>query len=351
MSLPTSTKVITLVENPTGVVTEKTFSLQTTPLEPLKENQVLLKHSVLSNGPAIRSWIDSAYDKARWGDLHVYAGQPVVTEIIAEVIASTSEQWPVGKYVKGLFPWAQYSVQSAEGLQPAILIEGFSPWLSLSVFGFNGLTAYLAIFSELKLKKEDVVCVSSAAGSLGTLFVQLAAKVVGCTVIGIASGPKCEWVKSLGAKDCVDYKAPDFDARLSAALPGGCDVFFDNVGGAVLDAMIKHVKFYGRISVCGALSTYNHEPTVLQNWVEVVLARLNIKGEVTYQSALTTGYMVTDHFDKLPQAIEHLTQLVKDGTLQADAEEIVEAPIEDVAKLWISVFNNGPKGKFLTKLV
>lgn len=124
------------------------------------------------------------------------------------------------------------------------------------MLGVNGLTAWAGVFREMNLKPEHTLLVSGAAGSVGTCIVQLAKNVVGCKrVVGIAGGKeKCDWVKTLGADECVDYKSPSFEKDLKAALPDEADCFFDNVGGQVLNTAMTVVKRYGYISICGAIS-------------------------------------------------------------------------------------------------
>jgi NADPH-dependent curcumin reductase CurA len=135
-------------------------------------------------------------------------------------------------------------------------IKGKSEFLPLTLLGVNGLTAWAGVFREMNLKPEHTLLVSGAAGSVGTCLVQLAKHVIGCKrVVGIAGGKeKCDWVKSLGADECVDYKSASFAKDLAAALPDETDFFFDNVGGEVLNEALTRVKRYGHITVCGAIS-------------------------------------------------------------------------------------------------
>lgn len=134
-------------------------------------------------------------------------------------------------------------------------IEGKSEYLSLTLLGLNGLTAWAGVFKEMKLTPDSTLLVSGAAGSVGTCGVQLAKNVVGCKrVVGIAGGKeKSDWVKSLGADECVDYKSESFAKDLKAALPDEADFFFDNAGGQVLNTALTLVKRYGHVAVCGAM--------------------------------------------------------------------------------------------------
>jgi len=344
MSLPTETKVFILNEPPIGAIKPDTFKLKTQPIPELKDGQVLVKVEALSNEPAQRIWMDGAIDPRRLYTEPIKKGEPVRSLANAKVIASKSSKWPVGTIVNGFMAWYEYGVLNEDTIQSkAVQIPGLSPYLSLSAVGLTGLTAYTAVFGKCKLKPEQIVVVSGAAGAVGSVFVQLAKKVVGCTkVIGIAGGKeKCDWVKSLGADECIDYKDKDYKKHLASVLPDYADVYFDNVGGEILDTMLGLIKLNGLVVCCGAIAGYNGEPLQLKNWADVIFQRFTIQ-----------GFLFSDHKAELPKALEDIPKWIKDGTLDVtEGEDVHEAKFEDVPKIWAKLFSGGNKGKLITKLV
>ena len=198
------------------------------------------------------------------------------------------------------------------------------------------------MFGECKLTKDQVVVVSGAAGGVGSIFLQIAKKVVGCkSVIGIAGGrEKCEWVKSLGADECIDYKSADFISALTKALPNEADVFFDNVGGTVLDTMLHLVKRFGLVTVCGSIDGYHGKPAEFRNWTEITYNRLTLR-----------GYIFFDHAETMKSAVADLTRWVEDGTIEmGKGETVVESSFEDLPLVWQRMYRGENVGKLITKL-
>ncbi|KAG7548925.1 hypothetical protein FFLO_03217 [Filobasidium floriforme] len=342
-SHPTTSRVWTLAEPPTGPITSSTFSLETQDLPELKDGQVLVQPTHLSNDPAQRTWMDGDTDPRRLYAPPILKGQSVTAGGIAKVIKSKSSKWKEGQEVSGTFGWYEYAVVDESQIQSeAIKIPGQSPVISLSFLGGIGLTAYFGVFDVCKLEKDSVVVVSGAAGAVGSTVVQIAKKVVGCKkVIGIAGGKeKCDWVKSLGADECVDYKSSSYAKDLKDLLPDYADVYFDNVGGEILDVMLPLVKRYGKIAVCGSIANYNGEPMKLKNWREVIYNRLHIQGLIIF-----------DYLDRAGQAISDLSGWIKDGKIETTGGEmIVDTKFEDIPATWQMLFEGGNKGKLITKL-
>lgn len=174
---------------------------------------------------------------------------------------------------------------------------------------------------------------------------QIAARVLGARrVVGIAgSDAKCAWVVAeLGAHACVNYKSATFEADLRAAAEDEVDVYFDNVGGRVLDVVLTRMRRFGRIAVCGVVGSYNTEdPMALRNWFEVVSSRLAIR-----------GFIMLDYMDKVPGILEELIGAVADGRIRlGEGETVVEVSIEKQPEIWMSLFAGANKGKLLTKLI
>ncbi|KAI9639199.1 uncharacterized protein MKK02DRAFT_39490 [Dioszegia hungarica] len=330
--MPSTTKVIILANPPTGAILSDTFLVQNQDLPPLEDGQVLLKAIALNNLPAQRTWMDIYVPP-------ILKGEVVRAPGLGEVVESRSDQLKVGQQVSAFMDWREYKVITPEEIM-GVAPPG-SGFLALTALGVNGLTAWAGAFREMDLKPEHTLVVSGAAGSVGSCLVQIAKHVVGCKrVVGIASKGKCDWVKSLGADECVDYKSASFAEDLKAALPEESDFFFDNVGGEVLDEVLKRVKRFGHITVCGAISGYHGKPLQLTNWREVIYNRYTIR-----------GYIVTDYAKDFGQAVGELMQWVQEGEIKVDKETVVEAKFEDIPKVWGRLFTGETQGTLVTKLV
>lgn len=325
-----------------------TFAIKTVDLPALKDGQVLVKTLHLSNDPAQRGWIQAGVDADRMYLPPVYKGDVMRAFALAEVVDSKAENLKVGQHVSCIPGWVEHAVLEAKDCTPvqADKAAGIKETAFLGSLGSTGMTAYYGLCDVGRATKEDAVVVSGAAGATGSMVVQIAKHLVGCKkVIGIAGGEKkCRWVESLGADVCVDYKAADFEEQLIKATDGYVELYFDNVGGPILDMMLKRIKRYGRVAVCGAVSTYNDpESTNLKNWFEVVANRIELK-----------GLIVLDMFYKgdAPKIMGVLQNGVKEGKIQLsdESETIVPTAFEDIPKTWMMLFEGGNQGKLITEL-
>ncbi|KIW99122.1 uncharacterized protein Z519_00785 [Cladophialophora bantiana CBS 173.52] len=350
---PTSTRTWILANHPKGIPTfsssdeNPTFKLVEQPLPPLQPNQVLVKVLFFSNDPAQRPAIDAAVKAERHYTAPVEIGQSMIARGLAEVIASTADNLPKGTIVQAAPGWTEYAVLNAADCSPRQpLPNGLSLTHYLGAFGGPGLTAYYGLVVIGEAKKGMRVVVSGAAGATGSMVVQIAKNIVGCSeVIGIAgSDAKCRWVESLGADKCLNYKSPTFEQDLNKATEGFVDIYFDNVGGQILDLMLARLKRYGVAIACGSISGYNStEPTVLKNYFQVITMRLSIR-----------GFIVSDYLSKAQETVQMFVQAVKDGKLKIsneESEQVVDTKFEDVPKTWLKLFEGGNTGKLVTKLV
>ena len=353
MSTPTHTKEWILTNKPTDLPQlsgpEPTFTLSTNPLPPLEDGQVLLKTLYLSNDPAQRGWITKGVDPARLYIPPVPQGGVMRARAVAEVIDSKNSKFNKGDKVLANMGWAEYAVNDPQSLQvqPLQQLDGVSVTHYLGAFGLTGLTAYYGTKIIARAGPEDTVVVSGAAGATGSMVVQIAKKMLGCKrVIGLAgSDEKCRWVENLGADVCLNYKKPDFKQQLVEATEGYVEVYFDNVGGEILELMLSRMKKDGRVAACGAVSNYNtSRPTGLRNWHEIISNRLEIK-----------GFIILDYLasGKAGEGTAELVKACKEGKVTVDdsMETVVEAKFEDVPKTWMILFEGGNTGKLVTKLV
>lgn len=331
---------------PTTSGPNATFKLQTVELPPLAEGQILAQVRYFSNDAGIRTFIGCTVDDDRMYTPPVPIGTPMRSGIIGEVLESKSPKFNPGDFVVEFGgSWSERVVlddATVELLAP--LPAGLSITHYLGAFGGTGVTAHIGLLHVAEAKPEHTIVVSAAAGATGSMVVQVAVKLLGAKrVVGIAGGEeKCAWVRDyLGAHACINYKSPTFAADLKAATPDEVDVFFDNVGGAVLDTVLSRMKKYGVVAVCGSVSTYSsEEPMALRNWFEVVSQRLTIK-----------GFFIFDHFDKVPKVREELINAAADGRVKTDIENVTPATIEEVPNIWADALKGGSTGKSVTKLV
>lgn len=319
----------------------------------LEDGQVLVRNIYLSNDPAQRPWLDRYEDESRLYTTPGHPGELMQTYTIAEVVETKGAGAAVkkGDLVFARSGWTQYDVLSAEGLAPLPPPpRGLSASQYVGALGATGLTAWHGLADVARATPDDVVVVSGAAGATGSMVVQIAKRVLGCRrVVGVAGGAaKCAWVVGrLGANACVDYKAPGWRERLAAEAPGPT-VYFDNVGGEILDFMLTRLARHGRVAACGAISGYNDGAGSgdvgagpKRNWFHVITMRLRIE-----------GFIVLDFAQKFPESRERLRRAVEEGKLDlSDSEQVVETRFEDIPKTWLKLFEGGNTGKLITKMV
>lgn len=327
---------------------DSTFKLTITKIPEIQDNQLLVKTIYISNDPAQRGWIGRTITKERLYTAPVEEGDVMRAFAIGEVVASKSKDVKEGTLVNGGLNWTEYAVVNAGEVRPLQVPEGLSPSVFIGAFGGPGMTAYYGLTEIVKATKDDAIVVSGAAGATGSMAVQIAKNLIGCKkVIGIAGNDeKCRWVESIGADVCINYKKPSFEDDLIAATDGYVELYYDNVGGEILDLMLSRMKRFGRIAACGAIANYNREgePYGLKRWFEVISNRIEIK-----------GFIVTDAVQagKAMSMIGALIGAFKEGKIQItkDSETIVDTKFEDVPKTWSMLFSGGNTGKLVTKLV
>lgn len=348
--MPQETRQWLLANKPTDTPIlsgpDATFKLDTTTLPTLQQGQLLVQTKYLSNDPAQRGWISPDIQPERLYVPPVPLNAPMYARGLGQVVESAAEGFGKGDWVLCSTAWSEFSVQDAQGCRLAAeLPGGLARTHYLGALGGTGLTAWFGMTEVGQVGKEDVVVVSGAAGATGSMVVQIAKKILGCRrVIGIAGGEaKCKWVEGLGADVCVDYKAEGFRKRLKEVTEGWANVYYDNVGGEILDFMLTRMAKYGRIIACGAVAEYNNSKertTGLKNWFEVISMRLQIR-----------GFIVLDYLHKAPEAMEVFKKAIAEGNLKIEGgEQIVKAGFEQVPEVWMKLFEGGNTGKLVTEL-
>jgi NADPH-dependent curcumin reductase CurA len=332
-----SNRRLVLAERPSGMVNESTVRMEQDEVPEPQAGEALVKVRYLSIDPTIRTWMDDAP-----GYLPPIAIDEVVRAGgVGEVLKSNNDTYKEGDLVFGMMGWQDYVIADggARALQP--LPAGVSPTIALSVLGVTGMTGYFGMTDVGRVKEGDVVVVSGAAGATGSTAGQVA-KIKGASkVVGIAGGPqKCAWiVDQLGFDEAIDYKAGDISKRLREACPDGLDLYFDNVGGEILNACLGQLAMRGRVVLCGAISGYNSRETAAGpvNYINLLIRRGRME-----------GFIILDYFDRFPAAQAEMAGWLASGEVKS-AEHVVEG-LENAPDALNLLFTGGNTGKVMVKL-
>ena len=325
---------IVLASYPEGWVTEANFRLESAPLPKPVEGEVLVKNHWLSLDPYMRGRMSQhkSYVKG------VEPGEVMTGETAAEVLESKHPKFKAGDKVTAPSGWQQYWAGKGEMLTK-VDASKFPLSYFLGCLGMPGRTAYFGMKDIIAPKAGETVVVSAASGAVGSVVGQLA-KAWGCRAVGIAGGKaKCDYVvKELGFDACVDYKAGKLYDDLKAACPKGVDGYFDNVGGEILDTVLRLMNFRGRVTVCGLISDYNaKEPYGVKMFRSILVNRLKVQGMIVF-----------DWLERYPEANQALLDLVVGGKLKY-RESIIEG-IENAPQGLIGLLKGENFGKQLVKL-
>ena len=330
----TTNKRIVLKTRPQGMPKHSDFDLEELELLPLGEDQVTVAVRYLSIDAFIRTTLED-------GGIHatIPLGAPAVALGVGEILESTSADLSAGDWVTGPM-MAQTHTQMPAAMFQKIDTDLAPPSAYLGTLGMTtGLTAYFGLLEVIDVREGDTVVVSGAAGAVGSVACQLA-KIHGARVIGIAGGPeKSRYItETIGADAAVDYKNDDVGSRLDELAPDGVDVYFDNVGGELLDVLLDRLKSGGRISICGAISQYDDLGDVRGPKLYLRLAERN---------ARMCGFTVDHYSDRFAEAIPKLAGWMAEGRLVLP-EHIIEG-IEQFPDALITLFNGGHMGKLLVR--
>jgi NADPH-dependent curcumin reductase len=318
---------IVLASHPEGWVTPENFRLERAPLAPPAQGEVLVKNLWLSLDPYMRGRMSKAKSYVKGVDV----GEVMVGQTVGEVLDSKNEKFKKGDHVLTQLGWQLYGTT-----KEAVKVDGSRLPLSyyLGVLGMPGMTAYFGLKEIGQPKSGETVVVSAASGAVGSVVGQLA-KIWGCRAVGIAGGrEKCEYAKSeLGFDACFDYKAGKLRDELK-----DIDVYFDNVGGEILDVALARMKLFGRIVVCGMISDYNAaEPYRVKNLRAVLVNRLKIQGMIVF-----------DWKERYGEALKALAGYLAAGKLKT-RESVVEG-LANAPQGLIALLKGGNFGKQLVKL-
>ena len=325
-----------LAARPEGLVNATNFTLDdTAPIPTIEDGEVLVKVRYLSIDPTIRGWLNDAP-----GYLPpIGLGEVIRSGGIGEVIASNNDAYPVGATVFGMLGWQEYAVIDPNGAL-TVVPEGVDPTWVLSVFGITGMTAYFGLLDIGQPQAGDTVVVSGAAGATGSVVGQIAKLVGASRVVGIAgTDEKCAWLTDeLGFDAAINYRRENVMVRLSETCPDGIDVFFDNVGGRILDAALAHLAMKARVVICGAISQYNSEVTEgPKNYLSLISKRARME-----------GFLILDYLDRFPEAQLKMFEWVLGGSIQ-HKEDIVDG-LEHAGDALNLLFSGENSGKVIVKI-
>jgi NADPH-dependent curcumin reductase CurA len=325
---------ILLVQKPTGKLAPEHFRMVEGTIPEARDGEALLRVRLISLDAANRAWMHGATYRAAVEANTVMAGGG-----IAEVVSSRAPGLTAGDIVFGDTGWQEYAAVPAKHLTKLPKIEPMTHLLS--VYGIAGLTAYFGLLDVGKPKVGETVVVSAAAGSVGSIVGQIA-KIKGCRVVGIAGGQeKCRWLTSeLGFDAAVDYKDGPVFKALKAAAPDGIDIYFDNVGGDILEACLAQMNNRGRIACCGAVSQYDGVPSAS--------GPRGVPGLIVVKRLTMQGFIVMDYMERRNEAVRDLQSWVASGTLKVQ-EDVIDG-LENTPKALIGLLAGENRGKRMIRV-
>lgn len=329
-------KQLLFVKRPLGKPDSDTWKVVNNPIPTVEEGQILIKQHYISLDPAMRGWMNNAKSYIAPMEL----GSVMRAGSVGEIIASKNDKFQVGDFVAGTGGVQQYTATDGKGYYTV------DPKLAplptyIGTLGMPGMTAYFGITEVGKIKEGDVVLVSGAAGAVGSIVGQVA-KIKGCTVVGIAGGKeKCDYVvNELGFDACIDYKNENVASRFKEECPKGIDVYFDNVGGDILDIALSRLKMHARIVICGAISQYNNKTAIKgpSNYLALLVSRATMQGMVVF-----------DYADRYKEGAMQLGQWMAEGKLKS--REAIYEGIENFPQTFDRLFSGDKLGKLVLKVI
>jgi NADPH-dependent curcumin reductase CurA len=329
-------KVILLNKRPLGKPALSDFKFSEEEKPSVQNGEILLKTVFVSVDPYLRGRMNDAKSYVPPFQL----GQPIQSDIIAKVEESQNPDFKAGDFVSGVLNWKEFQLSNGQDLTK---IDDKAASLSahLGILGLTGLTAYLGLTEIGSPQKGETLVVSGAAGAVGTTVGQIG-KILGCRVIGLAGNDhKVELLKSkFGFDAAINYKTTaDLSKAIKDAAPGGVDIYFDNVGGQISDAVLANINKFGRVPLCGAISLYNATEVPMGPRVERILIK---------NSVLMQGFIISNYAAKFPESIKQLNKWLQEGKLTY-TETIIEG-FDNIPQALMDLFEGKNEGKMVVKI-
>ena len=323
-----------LRNRPVGEVSLDAFEYCETEKPTPDEGQVLVRMEWFSFDPTQRMWM---------GPVATYMppvaiGEPVRSMGMGTVVESKNKGFPVGARVQGVFDWSDYVLATPGALNaPNLVAEGVEPTSVLHLLGATGITAWAGIKRVVDVQKGETVLVSAAAGATGSIASQLA-KCVGARVIGLAgSQEKCDWLTSTcGLEAAINYRTDNIDKALTEYCPQGINVFYDNVGGEILDIALKHMAGHGRIALCGQIANYQSAAPPLRQFMQIIVKSLQVK-----------GFLLFDFIQDFEQARAELLKYHQEGRIHVQHD--IQEGFANIPQTLLRIFSGANQGKQLLK--
>ena len=329
---------IVLARRPVGAVSEACFETRTRDLPPLGEGEALLQVQYLGIDPTIRGWLDERGNYMPG----VAIGECVRSNGVGvEVETNNPDEYPLGRAFMHLTGWQEFCVVQSNPFPPITMLpEDVVLTDVLGVLGHIGITAYVGVLEVAKPQPGETFLVSAAASGVGSIAGQIA-KLQGARVLGIAGTPaKCEWVvDELGFDACIDYKTEDVAGRLKELVPQGVDIFFDNVGGRLLDTVLRRIAMHARVVLCGDISTYDIDtpPRPLHNIKYLMGKRARME-----------GFNTLDHWDQYHEAAAQLAAWKASGQLKFREHTLVG--LDKAPEALVRLFAGDHLGKLVVRV-
>ncbi|WP_299458710.1 NADP-dependent oxidoreductase [uncultured Microscilla sp.] len=329
-------KQVILKQRPVGLPDESTWETVKADIPSAKEGEVVVKQHYISLDPAMRGWMNDAKSYLP----PVGIGEVMRAGSVGEVVESKHPDFQVGDYLSGWGGVQQYAATDAKGwfkVDPNLV----SLPTYIGTLGMPGMTAYFGILEVGKIKEGETVLISGAAGAVGSIAGQIA-KIKGCKVVGIAGGAeKCAYLKDeLGFDGAIDYKNEDIHAAIKRECPKGVDVYFDNVGGDILDAALANLRMHGRVPLCGAISQYNSTEGIAgpKNYLSLLVNRGTMQ-----------GFIILDYAKDYQKAAMEMGTWMSQGKLKS--REDVHEGIENFRETFLRLFSGEKLGKLVLKVM
>ncbi len=325
-----------LAARPEGMVGDEHFRWVEEPAPGLtSDGQLLVRTLYLSCDPTQRGWMarDTYLPAVRIGEVMRSFG-------VGRVVESRHPNYREGQLVQGLLGWQDYALLDGDSARLSVVPEGVPIPIAMSALGVTGLTAYFGLLEIGRPEAAETVVVSGAAGATGSVAGQIA-RLKGCRVVGIAGGQdKCRWLVDEARFDAaIDYRSEDVAARLAALCPGGIDIYFDNVGGEILDAALARLAFKGRVVLCGAIADYNRSELGPgpRNYLNLLLQRGRME-----------GFIILDFLDRAGEAITELGPWVASGEIKVEVD--IQEGLENAPRTLRRLFTGANRGKQLLRV-
>ena len=327
---------ILLAARPRGEIKPTDFELVDAPMPETGEGEVLVESRYLAVEPAMKGWMEARVDYV--APLHI--GDVMRGHGVGCVLESRHPDFAVGEMVSGALGWRRYLATDGKAIPLNKVPAGVEPAAALNVLGLTGLTAYFGMLDIGKPKAGDTVLVSGAAGATGSVAGQLA-RIAGARVIGIAGGrDKCDWlVSELGFDGAIDYKSEDVEQRIAELCPDGLNVYYDNVGGEILDFALAKLAQGARVVLCGGISRYNQTGAIPGpvNYFNLI-----------YRRARMEGFIVSDYASRFGEAVEVLAKHLGSGELRH--RETILQGFTQLPQALMNLFTGGNIGKQLVEV-